>query len=160
MNTKDYNECVDLYSDNIYRFVLKSVRDEETANDIVQDTFMRMWQHVEKVDLNRAKSYLFKIANNLLIDLHRKSKFVSSNPVEENSLFYNHEYSDLKEHLDRALNLLPESQKTVLMLRDYEDYSYDEIGEITGLSASQVKVYIYRARKKMKDILIKAKIDL
>lgn len=160
MNTGEYNKCVDLYSDNIFRFVLKSVKDEDTANDLVQDTYMRLWQHVGKVELASAKSYLFKIANNLVIDLYRKNKFVSSDPIQDDSLFYNYEYTDIKEHLDRALDMLSESQKTVLMLRDYEDYSYEEIGEITGLSESQVKVYIYRARKRMKDILIEAKIEL
>ena len=160
MNTGEYNKCVDLYSDNIFRFVLKSVKDEDTANDLVQDAYMRLWQHVGKVELVSAKSYLFKIANNLVIDLYRKNKFVSSDPIQDDSMYYNHEYSDMKEHLDRALDLLSDSQKTVLMLRDYEDYSYEEIGEITGLSESQVKVYIYRARKRMKDILIQAKIEL
>ena len=54
---------------------------------------------------------------------------------------------DLKEVLEEALNTLPEKQKAVILLRDYEGYSYDEIAEITELSASQVKVYIFRARK-------------
>jgi RNA polymerase sigma-70 factor (ECF subfamily) len=55
--------------------------------------------------------------------------------------------------LQRALELLPHDQKMVLMLRDYEGYSYEEIEEITGLSESQVKVYIYRARVSMKKYL-------
>ena len=62
-------------------------------------------------------------------------------------------YSDLSEVLQRALELLPHDQKMVLMLRDYEGYSYEEIEEITGLSESQVKVYIYRARVSMKKYL-------
>lgn len=56
--------------------------------------------------------------------------------------------------LDYALGKLPENQKTVILLRDYEGYSYEEIEQITGLSASQVKVYLFRARKSMKDRLI------
>jgi RNA polymerase sigma-70 factor (ECF subfamily) len=63
-------------------------------------------------------------------------------------------YSDLKEVLNEAVNQLPEIQRSVLLLRDYEGYSYKEIGEITDLNESQVKVYIYRARIFMKNYLV------
>ncbi len=63
-------------------------------------------------------------------------------------------YSDLKEILDEAVEKLPDIQRSVLLLRDYEGYSYEEIGQITGLNESQVKVYIYRARIFMKDYFV------
>lgn len=160
MTISEYNKCVDMYSDNVFRFALSSVRDHDSAGDIVQDTFMRLWQHVDKVDFEKSKSYLFRITNNLIIDLYRKNKFMDSNPVDSNRYSYTQEYSDLKEQLDKALDSLPEVQKTVVMLRDYEDYSYEEIGQITGLSESQVKVYIYRARKNLKNYLIESRIEL
>ncbi|HXP48902.1 MAG TPA: RNA polymerase sigma factor, partial [Bacteroidia bacterium] len=62
-------------------------------------------------------------------------------------------YSDAKEVLNEALNKLPEIQRSVIMLRDYEGYDYNEIGEITGLNESQVKVYIFRARKFLKNYI-------
>ncbi len=161
MTTTEYNKCVDLYSDNIYRFALKNVRDSNTANDIVQDTYLRLWQHVKEVDFERVKSYLFRITNNLIIDLYRKNKFVADiENISQENYSYNHEYSDLKESLDKAIKTLSNIQRTVILLRDYEGYSYDEIGEITGLTQSQVKVYIYRGRKKMKDHLIKSGVEL
>lgn len=160
MTTGEYNKCVDLYSDNIFRFALSSMHDKDAANDVVQDTFMRLWQHVEKVNLDSAKPYLFKIANNLMIDQFRKKKFESSNQIDIEKHSYSYEYTDIKYHLDKALNSLPQIQKTVVLLRDYEEYSYEEIGKITGLSESQVKVYIYRGRKNLKDYLIEAKIEL
>jgi len=55
--------------------------------------------------------------------------------------------------LNEALNKLPEIQRSVIMLRDYEGYDYNEIGEITGLNESQVKVYIFRARKFLKNYI-------
>ncbi|RLD49112.1 MAG: RNA polymerase sigma factor, partial [Bacteroidetes bacterium] len=64
------------------------------------------------------------------------------------------DYSDLKEVLDEALKKLNEVQRSVILLRDYEGYSYQEIGEITGLSESQVKVYIYRARVFLKNYIV------
>jgi RNA polymerase sigma-70 factor (ECF subfamily) len=121
---------------------------------------MRLWQHIEKVNMESVKSYLFKITNNLVIDLYRKNKFADNRPIDSEIHSYYHEYSDLKEQLDKALNTLSQVQKTVVMLRDYEDYSYEEIGQITGLTESQVKVYIYRARKNLKDYLIESRIEL
>ena len=161
MTITEYNKSVDLFSDNIYRFALKKVKDVNTANDIVQDTYLRLWQHVKEVDFERVKSYLFRIANNLIIDLYRKSKYIGELVNDELNLSYSTSgFSDIKEHLDIALNTLSQIQKTVILLRDYEGYSYDEIGEITGLTESQVKVYIYRGRKKLKDYLIKTGIEL
>ncbi len=161
MTTTEYNKCVELFSDNIFRFALKSVRDINTANDVVQDTFMRLWQHVQDVDFERVKSYLFRIAHNIMIDYFRKNKRNADfESINKNTYSFVHEYSDIKEQLEKAVNTLSQIQKTVVMLRDYEGYSYDEIGEITGLTNSQVKVYIYRARKKLKDYLITKGIEL
>ena len=161
MTTTEYNKCVDLFADNIFRFALKSVRDVNTANDIVQDTYLRLWQHVKEVDFEKVKSYLFRITNNLIVDLYRKNRFTAGmDSIKQEKFSYNHEYSDLKEILEEAVNELPGIQKTVILLRDYEGYSYDEIGQITGLTQSQVKVYIYRGRKKMKEFLIKAGVEL
>jgi RNA polymerase sigma-70 factor (ECF subfamily) len=66
---------------------------------------------------------------------------------------HNDHYSDLKEILQEAVSKLPEIQRHVIMLRDYEGYSYEEIGEICNLNESQVKVYIFRARKFLKDYI-------
>jgi RNA polymerase sigma-70 factor (ECF subfamily) len=65
------------------------------------------------------------------------------------------QYSDLNEILHEALDRLPPVQKSVIMLRDYEGYSYEEIEKITGLNESQVKVYIYRGRVALKEYLVK-----
>jgi RNA polymerase sigma factor (sigma-70 family) len=70
--------------------------------------------------------------------------------VEAHKLSHSNQYSDLNEILHEALETLPERQKSVVLLRDYEGYSYQEIGEITSMSESQVKVYIFRARKALK----------
>ena len=62
---------------------------------------------------------------------------------------------ELKEILENALAKLPEQQRQLILLRDYEGYSYNEIGEITGLNETQVKVYIFRARTVLKDYIVK-----
>ena len=74
-------------------------------------------------------------------------------PVHEKEMVYEAQYSDLNEILHEALERLPEQQKTSVMLRDYEGYSYKEIGEITGLSEAQVKINIYRGRIALKEYI-------
>lgn len=155
MNVKEYNEIVGIYSDNVYRFILKNIRDEEKARDIVQDAFEKMWKKVDEVPFEKAKSYLFTTAYRTMIDLiRREQKQGDWEEVKEPITRATQESSDLSEILQLALQRLSEIQRSVVMLRDYEGYDYQEIGDITGLSLSQVKVYIFRARKQLKDYLV------
>jgi RNA polymerase sigma-70 factor (ECF subfamily) len=73
--------------------------------------------------------------------------------ILEQEIIYESQYTDLNEILHKALDLLPEQQKSSVMLRDYEGYSYKEIGEITGLSEAQVKINIYRGRVALKNFI-------
>jgi RNA polymerase sigma factor (sigma-70 family) len=154
MTTPEFNQCVDDHSDGLYRFILKNIGDEEEARDVVQDAFEKMWRQHENVDSIKAKSYLFTTGYHTMIDRIRKKKRLSDfTEVNEESLFHTEQYSDAKQIINQAVNLLPEIQKVVLTLRDFEGYSYDEIGKITDLSESQVKVYIYRARIFLKEYI-------
>jgi len=63
--------------------------------------------------------------------------------------------SNLKKNLHDALNTLNETQRSLVLLKDYEGYSYEEIGKITGLNESQVKVYLHRARLSLRNYLVK-----
>jgi len=153
MTRKEYNQAVQLYSDNIYRFILKNLRDSDNARDVVQETFAKVWQKVDEIDFSKAKSYLFTTAYNSMIDMirreERRKAFV---PEARQSVAYN-QFNDLQEVLSQALATLPQQQQSLVLLRDYEGYSYEEIGEITGLSESQVKVYIFRARQSMRNYI-------
>lgn len=154
MTVEDYNRSVDLYSDGIYRFILKNLRDVEYARDIVQDTFERLWKNLTSVNSQKVKSYLFTTAYHIMIDHIRKNKRIDC--VEElpnNRISETGHYSDLQEILHNAIHKLSSVQRSVLLLRDYEGYTYEEIGQITGLSESQVKVYIYRARVYLKNYI-------
>lgn len=154
MTVKEFNKCVDDYSDALYRFVLKNIKDEEKAKDIIQDTFEKFWHKKDDVQAGKEKSYLFTTAYHTLIDVTRREKKQGNfKEVKEESYSVNNQYSDLQEVLQEAINQLPEDQKAVIMLRDYEGYAYDEIAEITNLSVSQVKVYIFRGRKFLQQYL-------
>jgi RNA polymerase sigma factor (sigma-70 family) len=154
MTTSEYNQCVDNHADAVYRFILKNMKDDDEARDIVQDAFEKMWRNVDKVNGQKAKSYLFTTAYHTMIDrIRRKKRMSDLTEVNEESLFHHEQYSDLNKVLHHAVNQLPDIQKAVILLRDYEGYSYEEIGKITSLNESQVKVYIYRARVFLKQFL-------
>src|SRR5215211_6332436 len=76
MTDKEYNQCVSEYADNVYRFILKNLRHEEDARDVVQTAFEKMWRNREEVDAQRSKSYLFTVAYHQMIDHIRKVKRV------------------------------------------------------------------------------------
>ena len=155
MTTREYNNCVDQHADGVYRFILKNLKDEHDAEDVVQDAFEKLWLNHKKLDPGKAKSYLFTTAYHTMIDHIRRNKHSSSiEDIPETSNETFRDYSDLKEILDEALAKLNEVQRSVVLLRDYEGYSYHEIGEITGLNESQVKVYLYRARVYLKNYIV------
>lgn len=151
MTVEEFNRSVDQFSDGLYRFILNNIRDMEKARDIIQDTYEKLWIKREMVSIEKVKSYLFTAAYHTMIDLLRKEKWsVDFGCVNQNNSYHTDQYSDLDEILHEAIGRLSGDQRSVIMLRDYEGYSYQEIAEITGLSESQVKVYIYRGRQFLK----------
>jgi len=154
MTVDEYNRAVDAYADNLYRFILKNLKNEAMAGDVVQDTFEKLWVKLEDVSGLKVKTYLFTSAYHTMIDYIRKEKrYTDTDPATMHESTESGQYSDLSEILERAVQNLPEDQKAVVMLRDYEGYSYKEIADITKLSEAQVKVYIYRARVYLKNYI-------
>ena len=147
MTDKAYNDCVDNFADGVYRFIVKNIRHTEDAQDIVQSAFEKLWVNREQVLPEKAKSYLFTVAYHQMIDHIRKSNKM---PLTEDTKIPHQqivqEDEELKQVLMRAINELNPIQKSLVLLKDYEGYSYQEIGEIMHLSESQVKVYLHRAR--------------
>lgn len=154
MTLGEYNKSVDEYADRLYRFIVKNIQDAEEAKDIVQEAYTRLWLKIGEVSAAKVKSYLFSTAYHVMIDMIRKKKHKTEylGQMPENPSHHDN-YSDLSEILHAAINKLPDIQRTVILLRDYEGYSYDEIAEITGLNQSQVKVYIFRGRMYLKQYI-------
>jgi RNA polymerase sigma factor (sigma-70 family) len=154
MTIKEYNRSVGEYSDSVYRFIRANLKDEERANDIVQDSYEKLWRNVTEIEYPVVKSWLFTTAYYTMIDVIRKEKRISSLKGSDEINFTSEiQYSDLNEILHLALERLPEIQKSLILLRDYEGYSYKEIGQITGLNEAQVKINIYRGRVALKNFI-------
>ena len=154
MTDKDYNDCVDNFADGVYRFIVKNIRHTEDAQDIVQSAFEKLWVNREQVLPEKAKSYLFTVAYHQMIDHIRKTNKM---PLSEDTKIPQQQIvqqdAELKKILMCAINELNPIQKSLVLLKDYEGYSYQEIGEIMNLSDSQVKVYLHRARIILKNKL-------
>ena len=156
MNEKEYNECVNIYADGVYRFILKNLRHEEDSKDVVQSAFEKLWINRETVENERSKSYLFTVAYHQMIDHIRKNKRISLQEDFSKEMRTTREpQHNVKKILNEALYRLSETQRSLVLLKDYEGYSYDEIAQITSLSISQVKVYLHRARIQLKNYLVK-----
>lgn len=155
MTEQDYNNCVDEYSNGVYRFIVKNIKSTQDAEDIVQSAFEKLWVNRERVTPLKAKSYLYTVAYHQMIDVIRKeNKKPTTNEFMEVDQVTHQTSSELKQNLLNAINLLNPTQKCLVLLKDYEGYSYQEIGEIMNLSESQVKVYLHRARLFLKKKLL------
>lgn len=152
MKRKEYNIVVKEQAGNLYGYAIRFLRNEDDAKDIVQDVFEKLWLNRSKVEFGKAKSWMFTTAHNAMINFStRKGRVKLSDEMAEydsgktqTNLFESHQV------VDRAVSILPPIQKSVILLRDLEGYSYKEIADILDLTDSQVKVYLFRARKKIK----------
>ena len=156
MTAAEYNICVKEYADNVYRFIYKNMRHVEDAEDVVQTAFQKMWVNKDEVEFEKAKSYLFTIAYRQMIDNIRKIKRIHHQEEMPETIMGTTQQSNpfLKKALNEALNTLTDTQRHLVMLKDYEGYSYAEIADIMDLSESQVKVYLHRARAILRNYLV------
>lgn len=152
MNRNEYNIVVKELSNHLYNFALKFLRNEDDAQDIVQDVFEKLWLNRRNIEKSKAKSWMFTTAHNGMINFIKKSnRSVLMEPdqlpegIKADACIF-----ESNEVVQRAVGILPPIQRSIILLRDLEGYSYDEIGEMLEISNSQVKVYLFRARKKIK----------
>ena len=156
MTTNEYNECVTKLADDLYRYAARLVNNQDGGKDIVQEVFEKIWKNKNRVRYEEARNYLFKSTYNASMDHIRKIKVARTYQESQVSTETSRSASlkfELQDFLHQALNKISELQRSLILLRDYEGYSYREIGEITGLNESQVKVYIFRGRKALKSII-------
>lgn len=152
MKRKDFNISVDKHSNSLLRFAAHFLKNEEEAQDIVQDVFEKLWMNREKVAIEKVKSWLFTCAHNAMLNfINKRSRVIrlcDEFKIEKaESVPFGFESNQVINHI---VSILPPLQKSIILLRDLEGYTYEEIGDIMSLSPSQVKVYLFRARLKIK----------
>ena len=152
MRRKEYNKVITEHSNNLYGYAIKFLRNQEDAKDIVQDVFEKLWKNRQNVEYAKAKSWMFTTAHNAMINFsNKKGRMHLTNEMmqfDKGTVMPNSFESN--QVVERAVSILPPLQKSIILLRDLEGYSYKEIGEMLDISDAQVKVYLFRARKKIK----------
>lgn len=168
-----FNVLVDRYAGIVYRLAFGITRSHHEAEDVVQETFLRAFKHLDRFSPERApfKSWLLTIARNQSINvfsslrrkafkltgnaesddpegIHEGALFSESSRDAETLLSVKQEYS----RLQKALKKLPERQRTALLLKAQEEMSYEEIGQVMKCSVSSVESLIFRARKKLLEL--------
>jgi RNA polymerase sigma factor (sigma-70 family) len=149
--------------DKMYRFALRFLRDEEEAKDIVQEAMIRVWKKRDQMHTYvNMEAWCMTIVRNLSLD-RIKSKQYNSESLEQTYDLSNGtispdkstEIDDTMENIHHFIASLPEKQRQIMQLRDIEGFSYQEIGKILNLDANNVKVNLFRARKSVRENLLK-----
>jgi len=159
-NRLAFDQLFNLYSNRIYRFSRKLKLNHEEAEEVLQDTFLTLWERRTFLDPNKDfKAYLFKIAKSLIIksfkrkalffayENYAKEEIVMQDSSTENLIHY----YDLLEILEKEINRLPEARKEIFNLSRKDGLSTDEISQKLGVSRRTVENQIYRTLKLLKD---------
>ena len=151
MTTVEYNKCVNKVEGKLFGFILKKTKDSELTKDIIQESFTRLWINKDKVELLKASSWLFTTAYNYMLTTIKRQKFFISGDVNEKG------EEDVDNDIGRdkiiisELKKLKQRDRRLIILRDVHGFSYKEIGTKMGLNETQVKVYLFRVRKILKE---------
>ena len=155
MTANEYNQCVSEHADGLYRFAVSLLSDLTEAEDVVQQVFEKFWKRHPDVEIGAAKTYLFTSVHRACIDFFRRKK-TSRNTTEllpqHDAGISGHNY-EARQLVQKMLEQLTDDQKSLILLRDYEGYSYKEIAKILDLTESQVKINLFRIRKKLQFFL-------
>lgn len=143
----------------LYRLALRITADSDEAEDIVQETMVKVWNNRDNWDaVDSLKAWCCTIARNLSLDsVKSRSRSLEvtgivpeERPDSADNPFESLMKADRRQRLRAFINTLPEKQRTCLQLRDFEGYSYKEIAQVLAITEEQVKVNIFRARQALK----------
>lgn len=151
---------VNSYEDQVFSLALYMLRDRGEAEDVAQESYLKLWQHIDVIDDDRAKLWLLKVTRNSCIDRLRKKREMSN--ASEISLEIVDKskgpdgvlaHEQLSQWLKDAIELLQEPYRSLIVLRDVQQKSTRDVAVDLSLTLSQVKVYLHRARAQLRDIL-------
>lgn len=158
---EEFLEAYDAYADAIFRHCYYRLFDRERAKDVMQDTFVRTWEYMQKGEkVDNIRALLYRVANNLIIDFVRKKKETSLDAMQEEGFdpATDEDMSHIADRLDggqaiEALKQLDDTHREVLVLRYVNGLQPAEIAEITGETANTVSVRIHRGLGKLRVLL-------
>ncbi|MBU2650083.1 MAG: RNA polymerase sigma factor [Bacteroidetes bacterium] len=162
MTLEEFKTEVLPLKDKLYRLAFRLLNNREEARDTIQEVMLRLWSKGEDLSQYRnIGAFALTMTRNLCLDKLKSSKWKESSFEEgyhdraDNTASAKMENKDTVRVVKSIINGLPEQQKTVIQLRDIEELDFDEIAEIMQLSLNNIRVLLSRARKKVRDELIK-----
>jgi RNA polymerase sigma factor (sigma-70 family) len=154
------------FKDKLYRFALNIVGDPMDAEDVIQDLLIKIWKRLDQFEsLDNKEAWCMTVTRNLAIDKVRNRKvhlhdIDDYSHIKDNSVAQDKALEDDEryQNIMKLVDKLPEKQKQIVFLRDVEGYSYQEIAEMTDTTIDFVKISLHRARKTLKEQLLKQNI--
>ncbi|VAW34495.1 hypothetical protein MNBD_GAMMA01-445 [hydrothermal vent metagenome] len=144
----------------LYAVCYQMLKNSLEAEEVVQDSFLKLWQ-AQKNGKKHNKAWLYQVARNQCLDLIRKRQYEIK--YQQHSLL-NQQVSrsacddllntELSQHINAAIEELQEPYKSLIVLREISQLSYQQLADVLNLSVAQTKVYLYRARKMLQQKLI------
>ena len=152
--SKEYRGWVKRHQDDAWSLALYLLNDRSEAEDVTQEAFMELWRHRDSVPADKIRPWLMKVTRNACFDRLRKRRAETDlDGLESDGQTQPANYAmqtEVGEKLKQAIGQLAEPARSLVVLRDVLQYSYDEVAGATGLNLSQVKVYLHRARKRLR----------
>jgi len=162
MNHHTFLRLIDPVKDKMFRLALRLLISKEAAEDATQEVILKIWNRKDNVkDYANIEAFMISVTKNYCLDqlkLKHNNNLRIVHTNYENTDLSVHRQLELKDELkqiDIIINKLPEQQKIIFQLRDIEDYDYHEIAEITKMKEATIRVALSRARKKIKEELLK-----
>ncbi|NHF58185.1 sigma-70 family RNA polymerase sigma factor [Flavobacteriaceae bacterium TP-CH-4] len=143
-------------SKTVFNYIYYKFGNEEKAHDAVQEAFVKLWENCAKVSPAKAKSFVYTVANNLYLNVIKaekvRLKYADKTLKTTNeSPEYLMEEAEFKQKLDRALNRLPENQRTTFLLNRIDGKKYAEIAELEGVSVKAIEKRMHLALKSLRE---------
>lgn len=162
MNTNLFKETFVPYHQKLYRIAFRILRDEGNAEDIVQETYIKLWERRKEMQhIENKEAYAVIILRNKCLDFLRKKKAYLSDfefdVRDDYSVSKEVELRDEIRHVQDLINLLPPQQRLVMQLKHWDEYTDEEIEEVTGMSQINIRVTLSRARKTIREQYLKIK---
>lgn len=156
--SRRFRQWVDAYQDQAWTLARYLLKDASEAEDAVQEAFVKLWHNRDRVDPGKIKPWLMRVTRNQCLDRLRRRK-----PTEEWADWQKADegpgpaqelaQQELAARLKHSINGLKEPYRSLVVLRDVQQHSYEEVASVLELSLSQVKVYLHRARKQLREQL-------
>jgi RNA polymerase sigma-70 factor (ECF subfamily) len=165
MNIQEFQKQVFPLKNKLFRFARRLLDHTEEAEDMVQETFIRLWNRRDKLDEYRSVEALAMITvKNLCLDKIKARRYPVEN-IENHRQYLENlpeemktDHSGIIQQIHQAIRLLPEQQQMIMHLRDIEGYEFDEISRIVNMNENAIRVALSRARKRIREMLTNTKL--